>query len=391
MRDKTRQTLQTDYGFAPQAFQDAVQSTLDTIKEEQPMKRFTVRTALIAALVLALMAGMALAIAGELGVLGVIEKTIPLPKEAKEQIQTRFTQSGGDAPDITLRVRDAVSDGKTLFVAVEAKAKNPDDVLLTQMDASDLLDSRTIYDMTPPGSAARPDFSAIRGDQRVLTLAPHNIKILPEAEGEAPQLVFGYSWRYEGTDTVVIHLFIALDRLSDPRETLVIRFNPALHALSRAESTATNLNGPQLETSPLIVEVNAGKMEARRAVAKVPFDFMGIRVDAMEVVTTPLATYVTVNKTALEEQNKRLLPSLPFFVCDAEGIRYEDLVRTRTFSQELTPDSWEGVPSEFIYERRGDLPASIVLIPREMYGLSPDARPWDSLVVPLTEVTDGSE
>lgn len=169
MTNKEKQeSLRASFGPTPDIFRESVKHTLAHIEEEQPVKRFTLRTVALAIVLIILMAGIALAISTSNGIFSFLEKSTPLPTEAKEALQTEFTQEGGDLPHVTFRVRDAISDGKTLFIAVECKTKNPDDVVVTMMDYVPNSDEKVLADWNAMMSnrEGRPDLGSITPDRK---------------------------------------------------------------------------------------------------------------------------------------------------------------------------------------------------------------------------------
>ncbi len=150
----SRERWQGMCGTAPQEFHQLVQTTLKKTREAPAMKRFTLRTALLVILCLLLLTGIALAAAGVFGTKNSLGMYTSAPKDgAGVDIQTDLNQIGGDFPDLTVTVRDAVYDGVTAYVTVEYRAKNPEqDMLLCLMDA---------YFQNRPESGRWPGYSSI--------------------------------------------------------------------------------------------------------------------------------------------------------------------------------------------------------------------------------------
>ena len=125
------------YGPVPDDFSTLVEKTLKKTREGPKMKRFTLRTALVLLICLILLTGIALAAAGVFSTKNSLNMYTSAPADGTGvELQTDLHQTGGDFPDLTVTVRDAVFDGVTAFVTVEYKLKNPEkDMILSHWDA----------------------------------------------------------------------------------------------------------------------------------------------------------------------------------------------------------------------------------------------------------------
>ena len=124
------------YGPVPQDFDLLVQQALKKARRAPIMKRFTLRAALILLICLLLLTGIALAATGMFSTKNSLDMYTSAPTDGTGMdIQTTLQQTGGDFPDLTVKVRDAVFDGVTAFVTVEYKLKNPEkDMILSVID-----------------------------------------------------------------------------------------------------------------------------------------------------------------------------------------------------------------------------------------------------------------
>jgi hypothetical protein len=124
------------YGPVPQGFDQLVQQTLKKTREAPIMKRFTLRTALVMLICLLLLTGIALAATGVFSTKNSLDMYTSVPSNGEEvDIQTDLHQTGGDFPDLTVKVRDATFDGVTAYVTVEYKLKDPKkDMILSHWD-----------------------------------------------------------------------------------------------------------------------------------------------------------------------------------------------------------------------------------------------------------------
>ncbi len=389
-----RRDLEAMFGSVPESFGERVACTLRRTKEEEIVKK-KMPVALVFALVLVLACGAALAIGSGLGVLDFIQGGAPISEEAKQAIQTEFAQQGGALASVTVKVRDAVSDGRMLFLVVEAKAKNPGDAVLATADyflgdAKQAMDTYGAW--RDPESF--PDWAAIGKDARVHYMMPFgDVEIVSGGKATVEKRVgvhAGFSWRYEGVDTLVCNMLIDLSRVENPKETMTINLNPTMGKLADMEKSTKEQNPLATplfaiwtpgETAPLTVEVKAGKMEAQHAVAKTPITFGDMEITKLEVTTTPLATYMTMATRVINAENRTNW----FVVHGEDDQEYEMLADTTNFAAQPLPDgSWTDVPLNWVYQSQGTAPKSIVLHAMPMNDAPADGLPED-LVVPLTE------
>jgi len=98
----------------PGSFHQSMESALRTCKEDAPMKRFTLRTALIAVLILTLLAGTAFAIVTRYSV-----KDYYTNKSEEYQKSITSIDKSYENEFFSLYVTDAVFDGKSIFIAMD--------------------------------------------------------------------------------------------------------------------------------------------------------------------------------------------------------------------------------------------------------------------------------
>lgn len=353
------------------------------------MKRFTVRTVLIAIVLIGLMAGAAFAIGSQLGILNFLEQAAPISGDAQQHIQTEFEQEGGELTDVTVRVRDAVSDGKTLFIAVEYKAKDPTHAVLLTGDNIDWTDTDLVsYWMQNRPPASIPDWESIRPDQAIHYVeSPFDTTILEGDDGSPLPPVSGVSWLYDGTDTVVFNLMIDLGRLENPKDQLLLRLTPAVCKQLEAEAGIIERNPlytrwDALESTEMTVWVKAGTMPVQKAMPETPFIFGWMQVDMMEVAVTPLAMYVTMNHTNIGDGNAGYWCQL----YNGDGTPLEVMAMEQAPLLDgdgnlLDPDA----PREMVYVSPGDMPESLLY--RAVEAFMPELRGDEPLpedmVIPL--------
>jgi len=130
MKDRDWQNV---FGRADQAFLNQVDEAIGRIEEEREMKkRYKVSTVLIAAALIVLMTGAALA-AG-IGLIEGINRRglITVPDSAKELIESDL---GGLSTELfDLRIEEAIMDGRSAFVQVRLTPKNPEEYALLESE-----------------------------------------------------------------------------------------------------------------------------------------------------------------------------------------------------------------------------------------------------------------
>lgn len=113
--------LDLDFAFEkmPESFHTCMESALLKCKEDVPMKRFTMRTALIAFLILALLAGTAFAIATHYSVKD-------YNRNSSEEFQQNITLIDKNYENgyFSMYVTDAVFDGKSISIAMDILPKD---------------------------------------------------------------------------------------------------------------------------------------------------------------------------------------------------------------------------------------------------------------------------
>lgn len=123
------------FGQTPEAFTRRIDQTLRNLEEEKPMKRLTLRTALVTVLVLALLGSIAYAVVSQ-GMewyynnrFTAYQQYEPEKHEAiLSHLQTVQVQEGQDDPLVNVEVREAswVPEHQTLVISLAAVPKNAD-------------------------------------------------------------------------------------------------------------------------------------------------------------------------------------------------------------------------------------------------------------------------
>ena len=373
---------------------------LNIQEEQKPMKKKGFATVLLTALMLIMLTGAALGIANHFGVIDFLSPTggegVPV-----EAIQTVFTHDTCIVDGVSIRVRDAVSDGRTLFVAVEAKAENENDAVLVTLDAFDHANDEAMDQWLTSHTNAEyhPDFEALGAAETIHYLFPmEQVEVTGAGVKSGVNPVSGLNWRYEGTNTIVANLMIDLQKLENPGEVLDITMHPtaAKEGTAKEYAEAYGMEIPEglsptfvpfvpLDEGLLTTQVKAGSMDIRVARAEEAFTYGDFHINSLEVATSPLATYITVTRELTEAAKIRR--SNAYIILDENGNPFENLSLVHVITQSPNADgSWDGVPLQNVYKRGSGLPKTLTLRAMEMYGRDENVPLPDDLIVTLTEV-----
>ncbi len=260
------------------------------------MKRWTMRTAIIVVALILALTGMALAVAGDGGVLRFL---FPDKVPVEVPVQTLPMQSGGDQMQtIAVTVRDAVSDGVAIHMAVEFAAKDPKDALLYDLDAN--------YIYIPTGSGwpkatlpleeegqgfRKPYVSKAKEADRVLIVGT------PMAMLGGIDMVAGTNWFYESPSVLVVDYVLDLrptffqgyenpptGPLPDP---LTVTLTPSVWLQTQGSTDCIDLEKGQIAATVTQTKAAQKRYEA----LNLPIEGAGYRLDSVSFVLTPLGTY----------------------------------------------------------------------------------------------------
>ncbi len=259
--DEMQNRLQRLYGPATEDCRQRAHELCVNLKEEPQVKRFS-SAALVLALVL-LLAGVALA-AQQIGTFDFLfpGKTVPETVEAKRQ--SGFTQIGDAYEDVEITVVDAVSDGVQAYMAINVKAKNKDDVILSEYDRQ-----------------ARQKPSAIG---QTLVVAQYN-------EVGQDLYLTGQWFKAVDSQTVAIHLVIDIKGKPE-NEPIEITLAPAI-SLVKDE----NYDWEKKEQHELVVTIMPSAMEQATCNLAEPVNLkeIGAEMISARLTVTPLANYLSMD------------------------------------------------------------------------------------------------
>lgn len=389
-RKLTPESLRALYPPMDEAFARRVQQSLAAQKEEPIVKRKLSMGAVLA-LCLVLLAGIAMAVSAHLGVLDFLGGA-PVPDEGRQAVQTELKQTGGTLSDVTVRVRDAVSDGRLLMLAVEARPVRAGEMVLNPTDDLNWHDEGEVAYFTGHRDAATlPDVAAIDAASALHFVDCMQVSVLRGEGGSELFPVAGYTLRYEDGGVLVTNLIIDLGRLENPQEELTLQITPTVFRpvdLPREEwpehTGEYYKQSEPVEETTLNVTVRAGSMTAERAVADVPFSFMFSEITHFEVIQTPLALYVRMASHVVDEN-----AALGWYeLLDEQGepLQYLAQMHASAYRAGQQPPTGPDVIHESAYLRTGALPGAITLHARQPVMLDAEIELPPDLAVPLTPV-----
>lgn len=133
MKKLNREQLQQMYPAMDEAFESRMHSMIHALpsrQEEEPVKKFTFRTALIAALIIMAMMAVAIA-AANVGLTDWFQRNYhaTLPQSAQEILQAT-EKTTLDAGPVTFTVNELLCDGKIAYMTAEARLKEAGSAIL---------------------------------------------------------------------------------------------------------------------------------------------------------------------------------------------------------------------------------------------------------------------
>ncbi len=296
-----KERWQQAYEPAPASFRRAMARALDQTKEEPNMRRFTRRAAALTVAILLALAGAAVAVNQSTGVLDFLfGSDAPKPDLP---LQTGLPQINANAMGtVSVKVRDAVSDGISLHMAVAFTVKDPKDAILIDYDEPYLYDpGMEMYRELPvseEGQGQNPFATQAKHANRCLILGT------TMANYDGFDLVSDVKWTYEAPGVLVIDYVIDLREstyrtwaskpsfpLPDP---LKLVLTPTLWVLDGKDVYAAGYKHKTLEQGAIEVTVICNDLGQRRYVAaNLPYEGEDYRVEDATFIATPLAVYAT--------------------------------------------------------------------------------------------------
>lgn len=296
------------YENTPDAFAQSVQAALRETRQRQTVRRTPLRVAALALVGIVALAGVGLAVAQRTGVLDFL---FPGQTEVPGiTVQTAVPQAG-DIQAVAVTVRDAVSDGYTIHMAVAFAPREAGDVILVDYDAARLEPNGY------PGSARPQDQPALDAAKA----AGHWYGV-----GTTMALINGYDlvtsidWRYEADGTLVVDYVIDLRdngryaeqggiaAIVPDTENLSLTLTPTIW-----RGTAGGA-GNAIEFGEIQVGVRRLAAEAAQYEIAGPLAGEGFEIESIELTHTPLSVYATIYYNLTDEAMRGQLDSRLYFI-----------------------------------------------------------------------------
>lgn len=276
------------FGSAPDTLKDSIARTLETVQEEKPMKKTSIRTVLIVALVLVILMGVAYAAMSQLGLKDYFAQweQLEFTEEAQELLAFDKPLASVTIDGVRADVTGAVADGRSFYVSV----------LFTPEDDNVLLVGPTDYPINLPEDEVP--------GRRLVTAGVNT-------EGENIQGQMGdHLMQPDGTMMLV--------------EVGTLETDTGEVTLSSTFKTVDTEPGgyPQYETEKsetVTFTIPVGKtIEQRHADVEIPLADGALTLTSITLDRTVLTTYYTFVYTA-EEGSDDPMTRVDLMLCDADG------------------------------------------------------------------------
>ena len=282
--------LKHAFGEAGEGFRAGVfraLAGLRTDEEKKPMKRSRLKLSLVIGLAIFLMTATAFALANPWGIMDFLtnrRSSVTVLPEAQEIVQKDVPQQGGKADCATFAVREAVFDGKDVFIAVEAKPAAEKYLLL----GPDSYPQYPVSDLGPlfegkTGNIA--DYARQNGKELIHTYASIDgncsIDFVLEEDGTLVYLING-RYEAEGDVTLTVNCGVAPFITKDGKQIV---------------------DHENLQRTPLTVKLhNTGTKGAITSTASAEFAGCGVRVDRITLTGSEMGMYATIEYTVTDAE-----------------------------------------------------------------------------------------
>ena len=282
---------QRAYEQAPASFTGRMDATLAQLKEEEPMKRISVRVVCIAAAIVLALMGTAIALTAT-GVLDTYADVRPLPT-AQSLVQKAFDQQGGENDLFTLTVREALCDGYRTRIVYEYRAKSAD-IFLYGLDFASG-DSTEI-------DGQEYTFDQLAAGRRLVEVSLPVLDSASDQDGNPVKGTAGTAdYLYESPDVLILWEEFAAVSSQDAQQYSYSYFP----------------NGRENRVSePLAFRIrNAAEVKEYAIPA---FEGERFACHGGRLILSPLYTYMIVDVQISQEVENR-----DIWLCDAQGNRYD--------------------------------------------------------------------
>lgn len=346
MRNMTN--LKNAFGQADEGFVNNVYHTLAGMqinKDRKPMKKMYFRLAAAIAIVCMLSAGTVFAFTNAWGILDFLSgrrtdvKVLP---EASDIVQKDVSQKGSQTEFASFTVREAVFDGKNVYIVVDVKPSSPGYLLL----GPDASPSDPIGNMGPLFSDktgtiadfARENNKEMINTSVVISGVNCSVDYLLEDNGT---LVYMLNGSYTGDSTA-----------SDMKLTCV-----AAPFVSRDGTLSVDALNKKATTLSVTLK-NSGTQDTATSTAPAVYSDCGVRVDKVTLTGSAMAIYAEIEFTVIDkEKYTETDDGLLFEFLDGTGKRLPDgasssggveAVGENHFIQKASLQASETLPSEII-------------------------------------------
>lgn len=346
MRDMSE--LKNAYGQADDGFVKNVYHTLGHMqinKSRKPVNKLVFRLAAAIVIVCVLSAGTVLAFTNAWGILDFLSERridIEVLPEAVDIVQRDIPQKGSQTEYATFTVREAVYDGKSVYIVVDVKPTSPEYLLLGP-DAfpSDLIGNMGPHFSGKTGTIA--DYARENNKEMINTSVVINgvncaIDYLLEDDGT---LVYMLNSSYTGNSAQ-----------SDLKMTCV-----AAPFVSREGATSIDVLKKKKMTLSVTLN-NSGTKETVTSTMSAIYSDFGVRVDKITLTGSAMAVYADIEFTVIDQEKfaktddglwfeflDNAGKSLPGGASSSGSIKAMGEMR---FIQEVSLQASETLPSEII-------------------------------------------
>lgn len=358
------------YGDTPKHFLDSVDSALQS---EDALKRKGYLRVALATAVLIMFASVALAVAGRYGVLSFLYKDKLPDTETVSNVQTLLNQSGDDLSNVSVKVRDAVTDGITVLLTVEMKARHEDDMLMTLEDKSFMMLSEQGIDLGEMTGREqnKPDWSLIPQNQKYIYIsAPHAPRVTFDSTTSMEISTIGSEYFYEGNNSVVYTMIYDISELEKNATPFTLSFEARTAKIVGETDTIGETSNAEYripswdyaDKATVSVDVRPSYHELKSFTVEGASFRVG-EMEYTEVLFTmsPYALYFDFQRTKLDDEAdaSTLVPagegediSKILYLYDDQGRQYHQLWYTFVASNEKQDDSIK--TERFIYSGHGE-------------------------------------
>ncbi|MDR2902928.1 MAG: hypothetical protein LBU77_00225 [Clostridiales bacterium] len=286
MRDMN--DLKNAFGKADDGFEQNVYRTLANLEEREettPMKKASLRLIVTVAAVFCVLTTTVFAMSNAWGVMDFLNGRIAgveVPPDAAEIVQTNLPQEGGEAEAAVLSIREAVYDGRNIYIVVTAKPTDPSYLLLGAAMPSDPVGNLGPQFQNEVGTIAeyakKNGKTPLRVDVSLQSMNHTNDSIL-EADGTLAYMMNG-------------------DYISDETQLpLTVDYSIApfdKNGLVNMEEVQKNTLTATLQSS--------GTQGTVASTSTAEYTDCGVRVDKVTLTGSPMSIYAEIEYTVIDKE-----------------------------------------------------------------------------------------